>query len=317
MANLVNKTKTHCPQGHPLVKGNLLLSALKIGKRSCLRCRQIQDKIKRNPNGNISPSFLNSQKTHCKNGHELSGKNLIPSFLRIGKRACRICRNQRMLNKSKTPEIKEYKKKWNEKNRIKLRAYSKKWRVDNPEKARMWDKTHKEQYKERQRRFAQKPERKAYLRAWNNSKYADSQEFRAKKLAQNAEWREKNPRSGASYTVEEQEAMRLRRVLDNNQCQFVITDEITGKSRICGIKHSRKTPIEVNHIELRAKYPDKRIDIENLICLCVEHHAKYHEERGEKVIANWIRGRKRKRLGREQTTLPNNLKDKNQKIIGS
>ena len=305
MANLVNKAKTHCPQGHPLVKGNLLLSALKIGKRSCLRCRQIRDKMKRNPNGNISPSVLNSQKTHCKNGHELSGKNLIPSFLRIGKRACRICRNQRMLNKSKTPEIKEYKKKWSEKNRTKLRTYSKKWRVTNPEKARMWDRTHREQYKERQRRFAQKPERRAYLRVWNNSKYANNQEFRTKKLVQNAEWRAENPRSGAGYTIEEQIAMNQRRKIDNNQCQWQIKNPETGKSKICGIKHSKKNSIHVNHIFARSKYPKLRADPRYMICFCVEHHYQWHHAKKD-PFALMIKSKANR-----------NMKDKNQKILGS
>lgn len=33
----------------------------------------------------------NSRKTHCKRGHPLEGHNLLPCFLRIGKRVCREC----------------------------------------------------------------------------------------------------------------------------------------------------------------------------------------------------------------------------------
>lgn len=37
-------------------------------------------------------AFKNSQKTHCPNGHELSGANLIPDQLARGKRTCYICK---------------------------------------------------------------------------------------------------------------------------------------------------------------------------------------------------------------------------------
>lgn len=36
----VNALKTHCPQGHPLVEGNLVLNRLKKGHRVCLTCRK-------------------------------------------------------------------------------------------------------------------------------------------------------------------------------------------------------------------------------------------------------------------------------------
>lgn len=35
-----NAAKTHCPQGHPYVEGNLVLSDLRRGRRSCLTCRR-------------------------------------------------------------------------------------------------------------------------------------------------------------------------------------------------------------------------------------------------------------------------------------
>lgn len=35
----------------------------------------------------------NAAKTHCKEGHPLSGDNLVPCYLRKRKRVCRICYN--------------------------------------------------------------------------------------------------------------------------------------------------------------------------------------------------------------------------------
>ena len=37
----------------------------------------------------------NRSKTHCPQGHPLAGDNLLPSKLKIGKRECRLCHNQR------------------------------------------------------------------------------------------------------------------------------------------------------------------------------------------------------------------------------
>jgi len=37
-----NARKTHCPEGHPLVEGNLIVWQFKRGKRSCLICKRRQ-----------------------------------------------------------------------------------------------------------------------------------------------------------------------------------------------------------------------------------------------------------------------------------
>ncbi len=44
-----------------------------------------------------SPFADNKRKNHCKNGHPLSGDNLVsyPSELELGKRQCKICHNER------------------------------------------------------------------------------------------------------------------------------------------------------------------------------------------------------------------------------
>lgn len=40
-----------------------------------------------------SPFAQNARKTHCQNGHPLTGDNLQPAALRQGKRICRTCYN--------------------------------------------------------------------------------------------------------------------------------------------------------------------------------------------------------------------------------
>lgn len=45
----------------------------------------------------VSPSAVNAAKSHCSRGHELTGDNLVASFLQqTGGRRCRICDNERM-----------------------------------------------------------------------------------------------------------------------------------------------------------------------------------------------------------------------------
>jgi len=39
----------------------------------------------------LNPSTINSNKTHCKRGHELAGSNLLPYPLKKGYRECRQC----------------------------------------------------------------------------------------------------------------------------------------------------------------------------------------------------------------------------------
>ena len=48
-----------------------------------------------------SPPALNARKTHCQNGHELSGSNLYVTP--DGWRICRICRNARQLRHRSKP----------------------------------------------------------------------------------------------------------------------------------------------------------------------------------------------------------------------
>jgi hypothetical protein len=39
-----SQQRTHCPQGHPLVEGNLVPSQLKRGWRSCLICNRVSSR---------------------------------------------------------------------------------------------------------------------------------------------------------------------------------------------------------------------------------------------------------------------------------
>lgn len=94
----INLRKTACPKGHPLTLGN-------DGKRECKVCRKVYmtdrwhaQKMLVNA-GQIMPD-IEIKKTHCDEGHELSGDNLVASELPYGRRVCRICRNAYMAKRS-------------------------------------------------------------------------------------------------------------------------------------------------------------------------------------------------------------------------
>lgn len=260
MANTINKAKTHCPKGHPLIQGNLVLSALKYRKRSCLTCKRIFDKKRRNPNGNISPAVLNSQKKICKNGHELSEPNLVKSELKRGKRVCKICKNNRARIKAQKPESKKYKAEWLSKNRIKSRAYSKKWRNENPEKANLWDKTHPEQARQRQRKHEKNPERIAYRIKWQKIDY------------------EKNPEKTLQKNIRQLKKLGIPLAKSSSEYKRALQawSKTTKKNNlecaICGTK----TNLKSHHIFYKSNYPKMSLMENNAIVLCKQHHYEVH-----------------------------------------
>jgi hypothetical protein len=260
MANTVNKAKTHCPQGHPYVKENLVQSALKRGRRSCKICRNAGDKKRRNPKGNISPTVLNSQKTHCPEGHLLKGRNLIVSELKIGKRSCRICKNKKNKIREQKPERKKYKLKWNSKNLNKLRGYSAKWRRENPEKAKQWDKEHPEQVKTRQRKHEKNPKRITYRQNWQKLDYEINPE---KTLQKNIRQLEK-----LGNTLELSSGEYKRAI----QAWSKTVKKRNPECAICGTTKNLKS----HHIFYKAKYPLMSLMEDNGIVLCKQHHYEAH-----------------------------------------
>ena len=260
MANLINKSKTHCPKGHQLVKGNLVLSALKSGKRSCLTCRRIRDKMRRNPNGNISPAILNARKQFCPAGHELSGDNLDKYSLKIGKRACRICKNEQARTRGQKPEVKKYRADWISQNRVKSRAYSKKWRVNNPEKANLWDKIHPERARQRSRKFEKKPERITYRKEWQKRDY------------------EKNPEKILQKNIRQLEKVAKPLIMSSREYKRAIQAwaKVAKKNqRECAICGS-KTNLKSHHLFYKATYPRMSLMKNNVVVLCKKHHDEVH-----------------------------------------
>jgi hypothetical protein len=73
--------KTHCSRGHIFQKD-----------RDCLKCRYIRS-IKRSKNPGIGTGGINRTKTHCKEGHPLSGNNLREGMGTNGRifRQCKEC----------------------------------------------------------------------------------------------------------------------------------------------------------------------------------------------------------------------------------
>jgi len=292
---LLNREKTHCKRGHllPSIRS-------KAGKRICKICKQIRDNKRRNPLGNISPATLNREKTHCKRGHELAGNNLK---MYGNRRICLSCRNQRSRDRAKSPQVKQYRKKWQQNNKEKISNYSKKWRKNNPTYSTDYDKAHPEQYKQRQKKHESKLERKQYHRDWQNRKYANDPKFRELVLSRAEQYRLKFPRSSGE-TPQEFEAKNLRRSLDENKCQYII-DENTGK--ICGLRHSEKMWIQVHHIKPKAEYPELMADIDNLRTLCIYHHGLDHFNNGHireaKLIWKSFISKTARKLKKGQTSL--------------
>lgn len=62
--------------------------------RACVNPRHLEP-VTNKENSLRGESFAanNARKTHCKNGHILSGENLLPSQMKRGQRVCKICRN--------------------------------------------------------------------------------------------------------------------------------------------------------------------------------------------------------------------------------
>lgn len=249
MANTKNKMKTHCPYGHPLIEGNLILSQLKLGKRSCKTCFNERNQRKRNPNGNKSPTLINKEKTHCPKGHPLTPDNLKPYELSIGKRSCLTCANERARTKyNKTENHKKSRQDWLEKNPEKQEQAEQNWRENNPDYSSNWDKKNPEKRKAINKRHNAKPERKAYQKQWNRL----------------------NPRSGTDRPLDVKESMMNTRIRLKNTCQWY------GCSRT-----PKQMSIAVHHIFPIEEYPDLASVEQYQICYCAEHHYLWHKARGD------------------------------------
>ena len=60
--------------------------------RLCVNPAHLEDVTnKENVLRGVGLTAINAKKTHCKNGHELSGENLLKSALNKGMRNCKIC----------------------------------------------------------------------------------------------------------------------------------------------------------------------------------------------------------------------------------
>lgn len=85
--------KTHCIHGHLLSSDNLYPPRLAQGDRVCITCMKVnqarQDAKRKAAMAALSPR---PPRTHCKQGHPLSGENLQPYELHVlGQRVCRLC----------------------------------------------------------------------------------------------------------------------------------------------------------------------------------------------------------------------------------
>lgn len=85
-----NAEKTHCPAGHEFTEANTYLVEPERDWRACRECRRNTTRIaQRRSRGTADDAVHNSDKTHCKNGHEFTTDNtrIRPS----GGRECKEC----------------------------------------------------------------------------------------------------------------------------------------------------------------------------------------------------------------------------------
>lgn len=166
-----------------------------------------------------------------------------------------------------------YRKQQNYKERY--NTYKKEWRKRNPNYAKEEYKRNYQTYKKQQEKVKEKywsdPEFRAIIKQDQRDWY-HNRGGRQIVLA----YYKKHPRLvGHSYPRDMFWAMYEARVRDKNKCQW-------GG---CGKKADH-----THHIFSVAKYPELRHEKWNLISYCGEHHAKFHEAKGEKSEAGLING---------------------------
>jgi len=208
-----------------------------------------------------------ASKTHCPKGHELKEDNLSKYELSIGKRSCKLCRNERARIRGQLLKSKEYKKEWLENNRNKSRGYTKKWQSNHPSHWKDWNLKNPDKRKAIEKKHAQKPERKDYKRKKDLEYYhRNPDKFKARQRI----YRRENPRSGAGMSYDLQDAMNNVRLRDRNTCQW----------QGCGLT-SKQTSIHVHHIFPKSEYPDLELVEQYMICYCANHHSYWHRMRGD------------------------------------
>ena len=85
-----NSLKQICVHGHPLEGANVIIER---GRRRCRECKNAQLRsIRENAREEVPAKHFNRDKTECKNGHSLTGENLILRLDGHGK--CRLCNNE-------------------------------------------------------------------------------------------------------------------------------------------------------------------------------------------------------------------------------
>lgn len=160
-------------------------------------------------------------------------------------------------------------------NKDKVRAYDQKRYWNNPEKYRLQIQERRiknpDKYKQYQKttydRLRKDPIRLAKRKEWRNA-YLERNRERIKEKRRI--YLLNNPRSATHRPLEVRWAMNRVRKRDKNTCQWYGC-RLTNK----------QTLIQVHHIFPISEYPQFDQVEEYMICYCKEHHAKWHEIRGD------------------------------------
>lgn len=167
-------------------------------------------------------------------------------------------RRKRSINNKDKVRAYDQKRYWNnpEKYRFKQRERAK----NNPEKNKQW------RVNSRNRLRADPKRLQRYKETVKNYKERNKERINENRRI----WLMNNPRSATHRPLEVRWAMNRVRKRDNNTCQWY------G----CGLTN-KQTVIQVHHIFPISEYPQFE-DVEKyMICYCKEHHAKWHEMRGD------------------------------------
>lgn len=101
-----NKRKTHCPRGHMLSAPNIVPGVHSQGYRKCRACsieaahahyrgKSFDADRADAAFADVMAGRVGLKNEACPRGHLLSGANLVPSDLKLGRRACLACNRAR------------------------------------------------------------------------------------------------------------------------------------------------------------------------------------------------------------------------------
>ena len=153
-------------------------------------------------------------------------------------------------------------------------AYKEEWIKKNPNYRKEEYKRNYETYKKQQDKIKEKYWSDPEFRAIMKQKQRDWYHNRGGRQISQAYYKKNPTMVGHSYPRDMFWAMYEARIRDKNKCQWGGCD---------------KKADHTHHIFSVAKYPEFRHEKWNLISYCADHHAQFHEAKGDKSSAGLLK----------------------------